>query len=35
MVQFALINPIDYKSKQIYRILLQFGGDTLTLPVFS
>ncbi len=35
MVQFALINPVDYKSKQIYRILLQFGGDTLTLPVFS
>ncbi len=34
MVQFALINPVDYKSKQIYRILLQFGGDALSLPVF-
>jgi hypothetical protein len=35
LVQFALINPVDYKSKQIYRILLQFGGSVLNLPVFA
>lgn len=34
MVQFGVINPIDYKSKQIYRILLQFGGRAITLPIF-
>jgi len=35
MIQFSLINPIDFKAKQIYRILLQFGGDALSLPVFT
>lgn len=34
LIQFGMINPIDFKAKQIYRILLQFGGSALQLPVF-
>lgn len=34
LIQFGIISPIDYKAKQTYRILLQFGGRALDLPVF-
>ena len=34
LIQFGIISPIDYKGKQTYRILLQFGGSALSLPVF-
>jgi len=34
LIQFGVINPIDFKAKQTYRILLQFGGRALSLPVF-
>jgi len=32
LIQFAQIDPIDYKSRQIYRVLLQFGGRAVNLP---
>jgi len=34
MIQYGVIGPIDFKAKQTYRILLQFGGSALSLPVF-
>jgi len=34
LIQFGILSPIDYKGKQTYRILLQFGGSALSLPVF-
>lgn len=34
LIQFGQISPIDFKAKQTYRILLQFGGSALSLPVF-
>ena len=34
LLQFGVISPIDFKAKQTYRILLQFGGSALSLPVF-
>jgi len=35
LVQFQEIDPIDFQSRQIYKILLQFGGKVLDLPVFG
>lgn len=29
------IDPIDFKSRQRYRIILQLGGRTLDMPVFN
>jgi len=34
LVHFGQIDPIDFKSRQRYQILLQFGGSALSLPVF-
>ena len=34
IVHFGQIDPVDFKSRQIYQILLQFGGPALSLPVF-
>ncbi len=34
VVHFGQIDPIDFKSRQIYQVLLQFGGRALDLPVF-
>lgn len=28
LVQFEQLDPMDFKGRQIYRILLQFSGDT-------
>ena len=35
LIQFAQIDPIDYKSRQIYRVLLQLGGKAIDLPNLS
>ena len=35
VIQFGIISPVDFKAAQVYRILLQFGGSALSLPVFS
>lgn len=35
LVQFQQIDPIDFKSRQIYRVLLQLGGKALDLPNLS
>jgi hypothetical protein len=35
LVQFQQINPVDFQARQIYRILLQFGGLALDLPQLS
>ena len=35
MVQFEQIDPIDYKARQIYRVLLQLGGKATDLPNLS
>ena len=35
LVQFQQINPIDFKARQIYRILLQLGGKAIDLPNLS
>ncbi len=34
LIQFGIISPVSYKAKQTYKILLQFGGPALSLPVF-
>ncbi len=34
LLQFGVISPVDFKAKQTYRVLLQFGGSALSLPVF-
>ena len=35
LLQFGVISPVDFKAKQTYRVLLQFGGSALSLPIFS
>ena len=35
MVQFEQIDPIDYKARQIYRVLIQLGGKAIDLPNLS
>lgn len=35
LVQFTQIDPIDYKARQIYRVLLQLGGKAIDLPNLS
>jgi len=35
LLQFGVISPVDFKAKQTYRLLLQFGGSALSLPIFS
>ena len=35
MVQFEEIDPIDFKSRQIYRVLLQLQGKAIDLPNLS
>ena len=32
LVQYGQIDPIDYKARQIYRVLLQLGGKAIDLP---
>lgn len=32
LIQFGQINPIDFKSRQIYRVLLQLGGKAIDVP---
>ena len=32
LVQFEQIDPIDFKARQIYRVLLQLGGKAIDLP---
>lgn len=34
LVHFGQIDPIGFKARQLYQILLQFGGRALDLPVF-
>lgn len=34
IIRAAQIDPIDFKSRQIYQIVLQLGGKALNLPVF-
>ena len=35
LLQYGVISPVDFKAKQTYRVLLQFGGSALSLPIFS
>ena len=35
IVSFGQINPIDYKSRQMYRVLLQLQGKAINLPNLS
>jgi len=35
MIQFEQIDPIDYKGRQIYRVLLQLQGKAIDLPNLS
>ena len=34
LLQYGVISPVDFKAKQTYRVLLQFGGSALSLPIF-
>lgn len=34
IVHFGIIDPVDFKSRQLYQIMLQFGGKATSLPVF-
>ena len=31
LIQFEQLDPIDFKGRQVYRILIQFSGDTTQL----
>lgn len=33
LIQFEQLDPIDYKARQVFRILIQFSGDTTKLGV--
>lgn len=35
LIQYGQINPVDFKSRQIYRVLLQLGGKAIDLPNLS
>ena len=35
LIQYGQINPIDFKSRQIYKVLLQLGGKAIDLPNLS
>lgn len=35
LIQFQEIDPIDFKARQIYRVLLQLGGKAIDLPNLS
>jgi len=35
LVQFQEIDPIDYKSRQIFKVLLQLAGKAVNLPNLS
>lgn len=35
LVEFGQIDPIDYKARQIYRVLLQLAGKAIDLPNLS
>lgn len=35
MIQFEQIDAIDYKARQIFRVLLQLGGKAIDLPNLS
>ncbi len=35
IVRVESIDPIDFKSRQRYRIILQLGGRTLDMPIFA
>ncbi len=35
LIEYEQIDPIDYKSRQLYRVLLQLGGKAIDLPNLS